>query len=85
MKSKGNHEFDFGTPNVIQRIKESRFKWVCANVVQPEDNTKVLTGLVRKVVHECDGFKIGIFGVCTKTTEVLSKPGEFFDSFIICL
>ncbi|KAG2385807.1 hypothetical protein C9374_002956 [Naegleria lovaniensis] len=38
----GNHEFDFGTPNVLQRIKESRFKWVCSNVVQPEDNTKVL-------------------------------------------
>jgi len=28
------------------------------------------------MIHECDGLRIGFFGVCTKATEVLSKPGK---------
>ena len=72
----GNHEFDFGTPNVLEKVKESRFKWICSNVVCPDDHSKVLPGLIPKVIHECDGFRIGVFGVCTKNTEYLSRPGK---------
>ncbi|KAL9641425.1 hypothetical protein ABK040_013354 [Willaertia magna] len=72
----GNHEFDFGTPNVIEKIKQSKFKWICSNIVHSEDENKVLEGCLRKVTLECDGFKIGLFGVCTKATESLSRPGK---------
>lgn len=29
----GNHEFDFGADVVRQRIKESKFQWLCSNIV----------------------------------------------------
>src|SRR5882672_3343636 len=29
----GNHEFDFGPDVLRQRMKESRFKWIAANVI----------------------------------------------------
>src|SRR5262245_65462171 len=29
----GNHEFDFGPPTLLARMRESRFTWVSANVL----------------------------------------------------
>src|SRR6185295_17720042 len=29
----GNHEFDFGAPTLLARMRESRFVWVSSNVV----------------------------------------------------
>src|ERR1043165_2575707 len=34
----GNHEFDFGPEVLKERIKESRFKWIAANVIDKTTN-----------------------------------------------
>ncbi|MEP4534894.1 MAG: bifunctional UDP-sugar hydrolase/5'-nucleotidase [Cyclobacteriaceae bacterium] len=47
----GNHEFDYGTEVLKQRVEQAEFKWVCANVdmqesgvEQPEAYTTIATG-----------------------------------------
>ncbi len=70
----GNHEFDFGDAVLAERIKESKFPWVIANVVdrttrQPIDN------LPASIIKTVDGVKIGFFGVLTPDTEKASSPG----------
>ena len=75
---------------LVQRVGESRFKWICSNIVNNDPNdvatndsfdnsdSRIMTGFQRKVVltdPSLDGLKIGLFGLCTKNSEYLSKPG----------
>ena len=70
----GNHEFDFG-PDVLKlRIKESKFGWVAANVIDTTTN-KTFADVPPYVVREFGGVKIGIFGLVLPETKSTSKPG----------
>jgi 5'-nucleotidase len=71
----GNHEFDFG-PDVLQaRIKESKFGWVAANVIDTRTN-QTFGGVPPFVVREFGGVKIGIFGLVLPETKTTSRPGD---------
>ncbi len=77
----GNHEFDFGDAVLLERIKESRFTWLAANVID-KNTGKPLASLAPYVIREFDGVKIGLLGLVTPDTENTSKPGpetEFQD------
>lgn len=70
----GNHEFDFGPDVLVERIKESKFSWIAANVIdtrtgQPFGDAK------RYVVREFGGVKVGLFGIVLPETKITSKPG----------
>src|ERR1041384_5765150 len=70
----GNHEFDFGPDVLVDRIKESKFSWIAANVIdtrtgQPFGDAK------RYVVREFGGVKVGLFGLVLPETKITSKPG----------
>ena len=70
----GNHEFDFGPDVLVERIKESKFGWIAANVIdtrtgQPFGDAK------RYVVREFGGVKVGLFGLVLPETKITSKPG----------
>ncbi len=70
----GNHEFDFGPDVLRQRMQESKFKWVGANVIdkktgQPFGNAQAYA------VREFDGVKVAIFGLTLEETKVTSRPG----------
>jgi 5'-nucleotidase len=70
----GNHEFDFG-PDVLKvRIKESKFGWVAANVIDTTTN-KTFADVPPYVVREFGGVKVGIFGLVLPDTKSTSKPG----------
>jgi 2',3'-cyclic-nucleotide 2'-phosphodiesterase (5'-nucleotidase family) len=67
------------------RIKESNFTWLICNIFEAgttlsptyclgTDN--VLAGCIRKKILTFDGFRVGLFGVCTKSTLTLSAPGK---------
>jgi 5'-nucleotidase len=77
----GNHEFDFGPDVLKERMKESKFGWVIANVV--EISTGRVFGTAEPfVIREFDGVKIGIFGLLLPDTKNMSRPGndvEFLD------
>ncbi|HEV2761651.1 MAG TPA: 5'-nucleotidase C-terminal domain-containing protein [Pyrinomonadaceae bacterium] len=71
----GNHEFDFGPEVLRERIKESRFVWLGANVIdratgRPFGDTQPF------VVRDFGGVKVGFFGVLMPGTRETSKPGE---------
>lgn len=71
----GNHEFDFGPEVLVERIKESKFGWLAANVIdkrtgQPFGDAK------RFVVREFGGVKVGLFGLVLPDTKTTSRPGD---------
>lgn len=77
----GNHEFDFGDDILLQRLKESRFQWVIANVVD-KSTGKPFGNLMPYVIKEINGVKVGFFGLLTPDTKNASSAGpnvEFTD------
>jgi 5'-nucleotidase len=70
----GNHEFDFGPDVLRQRMKESKFKWIVANVIDKKTG-KPFGDAPAYVIREFDGVKVGIFGLTLEETQITSKPG----------
>src|SRR5215510_9793119 len=70
----GNHEFDFGPDVLKQRIQESRFGWVAANVIDSKTG-KPFGGAEPYVIREFGKVKIGIFGLVLPETRTTSRPG----------
>jgi 5'-nucleotidase len=78
----GNHEFDFGPEVLRQRMAESKFKWLGANVVDAKTG-KIFADTPPFEVREMGGVKVGIFGIVLPETKTTSSPGpdvEFRDS-----
>jgi 2',3'-cyclic-nucleotide 2'-phosphodiesterase (5'-nucleotidase family) len=67
----GNHEFDFGTEILKQRVGESKFPWLGTNV-QGEDG-KILSGLVPTATRRVGDLTVGFFGLITPDTRHLSN------------
>lgn len=77
----GNHEFDFGPEVLEERVKESAFPWLAANVIDRRTG-QPFAGARRYLVREVDGVKVGFIGLVTPGTRYSSKPGpdvEFLD------
>ncbi len=70
----GNHEFDFGPDVLRQRMAESKFKWLAANVVDKQTG-KLFGATPEFIIREFDGVKIGIFGIVLQETLKTSRPG----------
>src|SRR5215207_9885586 len=58
----GNHEFDFGPTVLTERMKESRFAWLAANVIDKKTG-QPFGGAQPFVIREFSGVKVGIFGL----------------------
>jgi 5'-nucleotidase len=71
----GNHEFDFGPATLKERIKESKFGWIAANVID-RTTGKPFADVQPFVIREFSGVKIGIFGLVLPETKTTSKPGD---------
>jgi 5'-nucleotidase len=79
----GNHEFDFGPDVLKERMKESKFGWVAANVI--EKSTGKSFGSAKPfVIREFGGVKIGIFGLTLPETKITSSPGPDVDFLSPC-
>jgi 5'-nucleotidase len=70
----GNHEFDFGPDVLRERMRESKFGWVAANVIDNKTGN-AFGGAQPFVIREFGGVKIGIFGLVLPETKVTSRPG----------
>lgn len=70
----GNHEFDFGPEVLTERMKESQFVWLGANVIDRRNN-QPFQGMPPFVVRTFEGVKVGIIGLLTPETATSSKPG----------
>ena len=77
----GNHEFDFGPAVLNERMKESKFRWLAANVIDKKTG-KPFGNAEAFAIREFDGVKVGIFGLVLPSTKTESRPGpdvEFLD------
>ena len=70
----GNHEFDYGDDVLLERMKESNFKWLGSNVVSAKTG-KTFGSTPLFDVREFNGVKVGIFGITLPETKTTSKPG----------
>src|SRR5215213_2274857 len=69
----GNHEFDFGPDVLLQRMKESKFQWLAANVL--DKGGKSFGGMPPFVIRDVGGIKLGFFGILLPDTTTTSSPG----------
>ncbi|MBT9587673.1 bifunctional metallophosphatase/5'-nucleotidase [bacterium] len=67
----GNHEFDFGPQILRERMAESRFPWLAANVKGKNESDFVGEFVIREV----GGVKLGIFGLLAPDTRENSNCG----------
>jgi 2',3'-cyclic-nucleotide 2'-phosphodiesterase (5'-nucleotidase family) len=74
MATFGNHEFDFGAAVLRQRMSESKFAWLSANVMDRVSGQPF--GGARAEIHVmAGGVRVGVFGVTMPETQRLSNPG----------
>ncbi len=70
----GNHEFDQGPQTLADFIAGATFPVLSANITT--DGSSPLAGKFKPwVIKEVGGEKIGIFGLTTEETPILSSPG----------
>lgn len=59
----GNHEFDFGVDLLLTRMKQAKWQWVNANIL--DRRTHALLGDTPPyVIRTIGGLKVGIIGLC---------------------
>jgi 5'-nucleotidase len=74
----GNHEFDFGPDVLRERMKESKFVWLAANVIDKKTG-KTFGDAAPYIIREFEGVKVGIFGLVLPETKTTSRPGPDVD------
>ncbi|HWE24146.1 MAG TPA: bifunctional UDP-sugar hydrolase/5'-nucleotidase [Myxococcales bacterium] len=69
----GNHEFDFGLPVLLERMKQAHYPMLAANVFNK--GTKERPEWARpSVLLEIGGVKVGIVGLVTVDTPTVTNP-----------
>ena len=73
----GNHEFDFGYPQLMENLQSANFTALCCNVYLGDSSESILPG---NTIIECEGgLKIGFIGVETPETATKVHPGMIKD------
>ncbi len=67
----GNHEFDYGVPQLKKMLSAGKFKVVSANVLDANGNNLFTPNTV---ITTKSGLKLGFFGVDTPETQTKSNP-----------
>lgn len=79
----GNHEFDVKTDVLLERMKESRFQWLGANVFDKRTQ-KIFADTPAYVIREFDGVKIGIIGFLLPETKQTSSMEDNLEVLSFC-
>jgi len=69
----GNHDFDMGRINAERLEGLSEFPWICANLVE-EATGELVDWVQPTLMMEFQGLKIGVIGIITPSTAVMSFP-----------
>ncbi|MFV0387962.1 MAG: bifunctional metallophosphatase/5'-nucleotidase [Pyrinomonadaceae bacterium] len=80
----GNHEFDLKTPQLLERMKESKFTWLGANVIDSQTG-KRFADTPEFVIRDFDGVKIAIVGLLLPETKETSSMDENIEIADYCL
>ena len=68
----GNHEFDFTPAVTAERIAEAGFPILSSNAVEPDGT--LVDGVAEHVLVEVGPYKVGMFGLTTVVTPMVSSP-----------
>ncbi len=69
----GNHEFDFGTDVLEERLAESSMIWLAGNVTR---QGRPLSGTQPVAILERGNLAVGVLGLVTESTAWISDPGD---------
>ena len=69
----GNHEFDFGYPQLKENLSKANFTTLCANVTLDETGETILPA--SRIIETASGLKLGFFGLETPETVTKVNPG----------
>ena len=69
----GNHEFDFGSDVLRERMGESQSNWIATNVLGTDG--KPFGGAMELALEQAGDYTIGLFSILTPETDTLSSPG----------
>ena len=75
MATLGNHEFDFGTDVLLQRMAEAKWQWVISNVIDARTN-KPVGNAAPYLVKTFGTLKVGFIGLCLTSDEISSDRLE---------
>jgi 2',3'-cyclic-nucleotide 2'-phosphodiesterase (5'-nucleotidase family) len=70
----GNHEFDFGPANFIEKVAASNYPWAAINITNADGSP--LAGVGGVMVKEIAGLKIALIPVAQDTTPEVSSSGD---------
>jgi 5'-nucleotidase len=79
----GNHEFDFKTADLLARMKESKFQWLGANVIESKTK-KIFADTPPYIIREIGGVKVGIIGFLLPETKQTSSMDETLEVADFC-
>lgn len=69
----GNHEFDYGVDILHERMRNSAFPFVSANIFDTETDT-LLADSPPFIVHEANDVRLGIIGLANVSTSTSANP-----------
>lgn len=70
----GNHEFDFGPENFIEKMKASKYPWAAINITNADGSP--VEGLGGVMVKEMAGLKIALIPVAQDTSPQVASTGD---------
>jgi 2',3'-cyclic-nucleotide 2'-phosphodiesterase (5'-nucleotidase family) len=70
----GNHEFDFGPAVLAERMTESKFRWLSANVIDRRSG-RPFGGALADTMLTLGGLRVGFFGLTMGDAARTSRPG----------
>ncbi|MES2144685.1 MAG: 5'-nucleotidase C-terminal domain-containing protein [Pseudomonadota bacterium] len=70
----GNHEFDFGPENFIEKMKASKYPWAAINISNADG--RPIEGLGGVMMKEVGGLKVALIPVAQDTSPEVSSTGS---------
>lgn len=70
----GNHEFDFGPENFMEKMKASKYPWAAINITNGDGSA--IDGLGGVTVKEVAGLKVALIPVAQDTSPEVSSTGS---------
>ncbi len=70
----GNHEFDFGPDNFVEKVKMSKYPWGAVNLTKADGSP--VEGVGGTIMKEFGGVKVALVPVAQDTTPEVSSSGD---------
>ena len=70
----GNHEFDFGTENFLEKMAASKYPWAAVNITNADGSP--VEGLGGTMTMEVGGLNVALVPVAQDTTPEVSSSGD---------